>query len=219
VPSQERFITEGEATKTTTMNRKIVLTSLVASALAAVATTQAAGPAFIRPTVAYVMPDADGYDDAAYLGVAAGATVGQTSQHEFSGEIGATGWEFEERFGSTWIEGTETYVPFLANYRYYAQPADAKVRLYFGPSIGFTQARYEIEVRSPGFFGKDDSTEILFTFAANIGVDIQLTEKLSLNVGYRYLYIDGGETELFGADIDLDESNAHAITAGLNIRF
>jgi opacity protein-like surface antigen len=201
------------------MKRKIILTGLVAMTLAMTAHSQAAGPAFIRPTLAYVMPDADGYDDAAYIGVAAGVVSGTKQEHEFSGEIGAMGWEFDERDGGLRAQGTETYVPILANYRYYAQPADAKVRFYIGPSIGFTQAQYEIEVSGPGLFRKDDTTETHFTWAANLGVDIQINEKISLNAGYRYLYIDGGEAELFGNTIDLDESKAHAITAGLNIRF
>jgi opacity protein-like surface antigen len=200
------------------MNRKIVILGLAAMA-AALPSLQAAGPAFIRPTIAYVAPEADGYDDAGYIGVAAGVTTGSTRQHEFSGEIGATGWEFDERVGNTRLEATETYVPILANYRYYVQPAGAKVRFFFGPSIGFTAASYEIEASGGGFFQKDDSAEVFFTFAGNAGVDIQFNEKFSLNVGYRYLYIDGGETELFGETLDLDESKAHVIFAGLNIRF
>jgi outer membrane protein W len=201
------------------MKRQIVLTGLVAMTLASITTTQAAGRAFIRPTLAYVMPEADGYDDAAYIGVAGGVVSGAAQEHEFSAEIGATGWDFEERAGSARAKGTETYVPILASYRYYAQPADAKVRFYIGPSIGFTQSQYEIEVSGPGVFVKDDSTEVHFTWAASLGFDIKVNEKFSINVGYRYLYIDGGETELLGTNLDLDESKASAITAGLNIRF
>ena len=200
------------------MNRKIVILGLAAMA-AALPSLQAAGPAFIRPTIAYVAPEADGYDDAGYIGVAAGVTTGSTRQHEFSGEIGATGWEFDERVAGTRVEATETYVPILANYRYYVQPTGSKVRFFFGPSIGFTAASYEIEASGSGFFQKDDSAEVFFTFAGNAGVDIQFNEKFSLNVGYRYLDIDGGETELFGETLDLDESKSHVIFAGLNIRF
>jgi opacity protein-like surface antigen len=202
------------------MNRTIVITGLAALALAAVTSSHAATtPAFIRPVIAYVSPDADGYDDAAYFGVQAGVFTGPTKQHEFSGEIGATGWESDERFFATRIEATETYVPVLASYRYYAQPEGSKVRFFIGPSIGFTHASYEIKVSGPGSFGKDDSTEAFFTWAGNVGVDIKFNEKFSLNVGYRYLHIEGGETELFGADIDLDDSKAHVVFAGLNIRF
>jgi Outer membrane protein beta-barrel domain len=201
------------------MNRTIVITGFAALALAAVTSTQAATQAFIRPVIAYVSPDADGYDDAGYLGVQAGVFTGPTKQHEFSGEIGATGWESDERFGTTRVEATETYVPVLASYRYYVQPETSKVRFFFGPSIGFTHASYEIELSGPNVFGKDDSIETFFTFAGNVGVDIKFNEKFSLNVGYRYLHIDGGETELFGADIDLDDSKAHVVFAGLNIRF
>jgi len=199
------------------MNRKTVTVGLAALAFA-LPSIQAANPAFIRPTVAYVAPEADGYDDAGYIGVAAGVVTAPNSQHEFSGEIGFTGWEFDERVGPSRVEATETYAPILANYRYYAQPANAKVRFFFGPSIGFTHAIYEIEVSGP-VFRKDDSSEILFTVAGNAGVDIRFNDKLSLNLGYRYLYIDSGETELFGSTIDLDESKAHVIFAGLNIRF
>lgn len=202
------------------MKRTILLTGVVALASAALPSSYAAaGVAFVRPVIAYVAPEADGYDDAGYIGVAAGATLGATRQHEIGGEIGGTGWEFDERFGSIRSQGEENYVPILANYRYYVQPAGAKVRVFFGPSIGFTSASYEIEVSGPGLFQKDDSTEVLFTIAGNVGVDFQLNDKLSLNVGYRYLYIEGGDTELLGTNIDLDESKAHLIFAGLNIRF
>ena len=201
------------------MNRTIVFTGFAALALTALSSAQAAGPAFIRPTIAYVSPEADGYDDAAYVGVSAGVATGSARQHEFSAEIGATGWEFDERVGPGRIQAEETYVPILASYRYYAGPADAKVRFFIGPSIGFTAAGYEVEVSGPGVFQKDDSAEILFTCAANAGIDIRINERFSINVGYRYLYIDGGETELLGNDIEFEESKAHAFVAGLNIRF
>ena len=211
---------EGEADQPTThMNRSIVITGLAALALAANTAGHAATQAFIRPVIAYVNPEADGYDDAAYLGVQAGIFTGPTKQHEFSAEIGATGWEFDEREAGLRVQGTETYVPVLASYRYYVQPADSKVRFFFGPSIGFTHANYEVEVSGGGGFSKDDSAEIFFTAAGNVGVDIKFNEKLSLNVGYRYLFIDGGETEIFYSTVQLDDSKAHVVFAGLNIRF
>lgn len=197
----------------------MIITGLAALALTVTTSSQAAVQAFVRPVIAYVHPDADGYDDAGYLGVQAGVFTGATKQHEFSGEIGATGWDFDDRYGNTRVQGTETYVPVLASYRFYTQPVGSKVRFFFGPSIGFTEAGYEIEVSSPGRFEKDDSTEIFFTFAANAGLDITVNDRFSINVGYRYLHIDGGETELLGNDLDLEESKAHVVFAGLNIRF
>ncbi|ATC64030.1 hypothetical protein CMV30_08755 [Nibricoccus aquaticus] len=201
------------------MNRTFVITCLAPLALAAIPSLHAATSAFIRPTIAYVAPEADGYDDAGYIGVSAGVATGPTGQHEFSAEIGATGWEFDDRIGAQRVKGEEVYAPILASYRYYAQPADAKVRFFFGPSLGFTAASYEVEVSGPGLFQKDDSAEVLLTVAGNVGVDIRFNEKLSLNIGYRYLYIDSGETELLGVDVDFEESKAHVISAGLNIRF
>ena len=78
---------------------------------------------------------------------------------------------------------------------------------------------YEIEASGPGVFVKDDSIETFFTLAANAGVDIRLTQKLSLNLGYRYLYIDARKTELLGSTFHLDDFKSHLVTAGLNIRF
>ncbi|MGC4072428.1 MAG: outer membrane beta-barrel protein [Nibricoccus sp.] len=200
------------------MNRTTILTGLAVLACA-LPLTQAAGPAFIRPTVAYVMPEAEGYDDAGYIGVSAGVALGKTGQHEISGEIGGTGWDFDERIGSGRVKGEENYAPVLASYRYYFQPADAKVRFFVSPSVGFTGASYEVEVSGPGVFQKDDSTELLFTLAASAGVDFRINDRFSINAGYRYLYIDSGNTELLGSNISFDETKASVIFAALNIRF
>ena len=202
------------------MNRKTLLSGLVALALVAVSSLQAAGNGFVRPTIAFVSPDAEGYDDALYAGADVGAFLGKNRNHEISGEIGGVAWEYKENFGALRGEGEETYVPFLANYRYYVGTPDVnKVRFYFGPSLGFTSATYEAKVWGPGFYRADEASEVLFTFAANVGVEVKINERLSLNIGYRYLHIDGTETELFGSNIDLDDSKAHIGSVGLTVRF
>jgi|GEM_PF-5130813 opacity protein-like surface antigen len=201
------------------MNRTIALTGLTVLALTILPSSHASARGFIRPTIAYVIPEADGYDNAGYLGFAAGFVAGPGHQHEISAEIGATGWEFDEREGSVRVEGQETYVPMLVSYRCYAQPEGSKVRFFIGPSVGFTHVQYEVKASGQNLFSKDETSEFRFTLAGNVGVDFRLSTKLSLNVGYRYLYIDGGNAELFGADIEVDESKAQVIFAGLNIRF
>jgi hypothetical protein len=201
------------------MNRTIVLASFAALAVAGFSCAHGATTAFIRPTLAYVAPEADGYDDAAYVGFSAGVFTGPGKQHEFSAEIGATGWEFDEREFGLRVQGEESYASLLVSYRYYTQPIDSHVRFFFGPSLGFTTAQYEIEVSGPGIFRKDDSSEVLFTASANVGINFRFDEKLSLNVAYRYLYIASGETELLGVDVDLEASKAHVVFAALNIRF
>ena len=200
------------------MNRKIILSSFVALALAAVSSLQA-GTGFIRPVVGYVSPDADGYDDAGYIGFAGGVFVGPTQQHEFSAEIGMTMWESDETVFGIRFEGEETYVPVLANYRYYFQPREAKVRFFVGPSIGFTEVTFDIKATGPGINRSDDSSEYLATGALNAGVEVKLNEKLSLDIGYRYLYIEDGSTTLLGVNAEFDESKAHALFAGLTFRF
>ena len=202
------------------MNRKATLSGFVALALVAVSSLQAAGRGFVRPTLAYVSPDAEGYDDAVYVGADIGGFLGKNQNHEISGEIGAIAWEYDERFGAFRGTGEETYVPFLANYRYYVGAPDVnKVRFFFGPSIGFTEATYEARVTGPGVNLRDEASELLFTFAVNVGVEVKLNERFSLNLGYRYLHIDGTDTEMFGSNIDLDDSKAHLGVAGLTVRF
>jgi opacity protein-like surface antigen len=201
------------------MIRKNLLLGVAVFVIAGVSTVNAASNGFVRPVVAYVSPTADGYDDAGYLGVQVGVFVGANRNHEFSGEIGSTGWESDERIGSLRSEATETYVPILASYRFYAGASDAPVRFFFGPSIGLTAAAYEVEVTGPGVFRKDDSSELLFTAAANVGLDFRINDRFSINLGYRYIYIDGTEIELFGLNLDLDDSKAHIVSTGLTIRF
>jgi outer membrane protein W len=175
---------------------------------------------FVRPVVAYVSPTTDGYDDAGYIGVQAGVLIGPNRNHEFSAEIGGTGWDSDERIGTLRVEATETYVPILASYRFYVGSNEAPVRFFFGPSLGFTTVSYDVEMSSPGFFLRDDdAVEVRATAAANIGVDFRVNTRFSINLGYRYLYIDGGETELFGTDFEIDESKAHVVFTGLTIRF
>jgi len=201
------------------MNRKTTLSGFVALALVAVSSLTA-GNGFIRPTVGFVSPDAEGYDDSIYLGADIGSFLGKNQNHEVSGEIGFVAWEFDQREGAFRAEGEETYVPLLVNYRYYVGTPDVnKVRFFFGPSLGFTEATYEVKVTGPGMNLKGDASELLFTYAVNLGVEIKFTEKLSLNLGYRYLHIKGTDTELFGSRIDLDDSKAHVGFAGLTCRF
>ncbi len=202
------------------MKRTFSIIGLAVLALAPFSTAQAAKVGVVlRPIVGYVSPDADGYDNAGYIGFAGGVAVGTTRQHEFHVETGVTGWEQKESGYGYYAEGTETYVPVLVGYRHYTEPLGSKLRLYVGPSIGLTHVLYEIEARGSGVFIKDDSNEVLFTAAANIGVEIRFNERMSLDVGYRYLYIDGGDTELLGMNVSFDDARAHIGQVGLNIRF
>ena len=197
--------------------------------LAAIATALPAAQAItfvVRPTVAYVNPEGGDRDAAGYLGVAAGIAIGAKGQHEFTAEIGFTGWDREKTSTVIRIKGTETYVPVLASYRFYLQPVDSKVRFYVTPSLGFTEVRYEAEVTQfgalPGVVNEKGATSA-FTAAIGAGVDFHFNDKLSLSVGYRYLGIlDNNSGFVSPSHRDfaaVDGLAAHIVSVGLNIRF
>jgi opacity protein-like surface antigen len=204
------------------MNPRIVITGIATLAFACIPTLEAAltlSP-FLRPNVAYVSPDTDGYSDEAYIGVTGGVTFDAKQQHEVSLEVGTIRWDNSENLGVSRIDSDESYIPFLAGYRYYVQPVDSKVRFFAGPSIGIAQADYNVTLYNRGApIAGDDSNEMLFTYAFNIGASIKLNDNISIDLGYRYLVMADTQTEILGTIIDVDEFKTHALTLGANIRF
>jgi opacity protein-like surface antigen len=198
----------------------ISLAGVAMIAAATFAHAQTATQGFLRPTLGYAIPDADDYDNELTYSLAGGVTMGE---NEWSAEIGRASWDSGENMGNISIAAKEAYVPFLANYRRYFTLKDNKVRIYAGPSLGFTYAKYEIEFRgrtgNTVIYGKDDARDTLLTLAANVGADINLNEKMSINLGYRYLYLDEASITILGAKTEIDEFKAHVISAALNVRF
>jgi hypothetical protein len=201
------------------MKLKQTIPMAVLAMITATALTRAETPAkaFIRPSVAYIIPESDGYDDNK---ISIGLTAGAASDiNELSAEVGFFGWDFSEVDGVVSIKAKESYLPILANYRRYFSFNSNQMRLYVGPSMGFTPSKYEIEGRAPGVFVEDDATKTRFTLAANVGFDIKVNERISFNLGYRYLYLNKSTIEILDTDVDLDALKAHVVNAGLNIRF
>ncbi len=199
------------------MNRKTTYTGLVACALLAVSSTQASG--FIRPLVSFVAPTSEGYSNAAGYGVAVGLTPDQGKHHELSLEVNYSAWKEDDSFAPYRVTAEEKYMPILLNYRYYFGSATRTTRFFIGPSIGVTQARYSASFSGPYFNESDSATDWVPTISAAAGLEFSIGDKISLQLGYRFLAVDEAEIEMFGRTSKLDSFTANIAFLGLGSRF
>jgi opacity protein-like surface antigen len=174
---------------------------------------------FVRPYAAYVHPSADGYSDAGALGVAIGTQTGTRNQHEFSFDWAYTKYNAEVRVGAYSATGTEKYMPYLASYRYLFGAKDAKARFYAGPSLGYTNLLVTASIAGPGVALSGASSSWAFTAAGSTGVLVALTDRIALDVGYRFTRIGSADVKVARATFELGDVNVHAAYAGVSFRF
>jgi outer membrane protein len=109
--------------------------------------------------------------------------IAATTKHSASGRTGTTG--SIGKLASTWV------LPPTLTAQYHFLP-DAKIRPYVGAGVNYTL--FYNESASSGLEGAVGATKVhmsdSFGWAAQAGVDIDLTDKLFLNLDVKYIDID-----------------------------
>ncbi len=195
-----------------------IRTSLFAATALALTSTLHAG-SFLRPYAAYVNPSAEGYSDAAAVGFAAGIQSGAQDQHEIGFDWSYTEYDSEVRIGAFVATGTEKYMPCLASYRFLFGTKENKARVYVGPSLGFTNIRASASVVGPGIAVSGSDSAWAATAAGSAGALVALTDKIALDVGYRFTRVGAAEVKVAGLRAEVGDVNVHSMYAGVSFRF
>lgn len=198
---------------------RVVLAALGAATLA----TASSAEYFIRPLIAHVDPDQDGYSSATGFGLAGGRYFGPKLQHELSVDLTFTKWEDSANMGSMGsVSAEEAHMPVLVHYKYHFALSDgpSPLRLYVGPGLGMTQTELDLRgtVTGLGTFADSDSNWN-FTWAASVGIIFKLSPKVDLDFGYRYLHVKGSDYNLLGGTFEAEDGKASVFYGGVGFRF
>jgi hypothetical protein len=191
---------------------------------------------FLRAGAWWVDYDAHGFPAQVAPALEVGAALGTTRRHVVSFEAARAPWEFDGRgpgpapsaqLGPT---GDGRLTPLLGSYRYYFRDASARWRPFLGASAGVTKVSGRIETFLSGLAWGGDVERWTDTFAGTAGVSVDLTPRVSLELGYRYLHLENFQyrTDMFRGILGFTggpgptESFAarnHALSLTLGFRF
>lgn len=150
-------------------------------------------------------------DEELDLGYRLGVGVGYHLTHNLALEFD-TGWLYNS-FSD--FDGSLTHVPFMANAVYTYPIKDGKWEVYGGGGIGGSYSILTVEE-----IGLDDSDgDITFAWQLMAGVRYNFQDNMSLGAGYKYLGSTGGDYDIDGVGLDLDESHNHSFSVTFNWRF
>lgn len=195
------------------------LTLVACVALVSLSPFASAADAFVRPVVSLIIPQSGGLDNEVGYGVAAGALFGADSSHEWSLEVTHARWKYEQMMDLSGLDGdtlhfsgpsVDTVTPVLVNYRYRFGSRASRVRFYLGHSLGATQIKRKAWAAENGMYRVSFRSENdwKFTVAGSAGVAVKLTERVELEAGYRYSWVD-----------DLISRRTHNVYLGAGIKF
>lgn len=155
--------------------------------------------------------DADELD----VGFRFSAGVGYNLNRNFGVEFD-TGWIWN----SIDSPGDSSYsqLPFLVNvvYRF---PLGAKFESYIGAGIGGVYGVLTIDGTVEGNRFDDDDGDLLFGWQVIAGVRYNISETMSVGVGYKYLGTSEGDFSINGAKFETDTLNNHSFGAVFNWKF
>ncbi len=139
--------------------------------------------------------------------------IAATSKHAVSGVSGTTGGI--GKLASTWV------LPPTLTAQYHLMP-DAKVRPYVGAGVNYTL--FYSEKASSAFEAAAGSTNVKlkssFGWAAQAGIDIDLNEKMFLNLDVKYIDINTkGTLVTSGLGTQTVKVNLDPIVVGVGIGF
>lgn len=139
--------------------------------------------------------------------------IAATSKHSVSGVSGTTGGI--GKLASTWV------LPPTLTAQYHLMP-DAKVRPYVGAGVNYTL--FYSEKASSAFEAAAGSTNVKlkssFGWAAQAGIDIDLNEKMFLNLDVKYIDINTkGTLVTTGLGTQTVKVNLDPIVVGVGIGF
>jgi OOP family OmpA-OmpF porin len=181
-------------------------------------------------TVALALP-ASAADTGLYFNADAGVNWADADEldigYRFSAGVGYNinkNWGVE--FDTGWISnqfdggGDSSYsqLPFMVNvvYRY---PLGAKFETYIGGGVGGVYGILDIDGTVAGISADDNDGDVLFGWQAIAGVRYNISETMSVGVGYKYLGTSEGEFKIGGMKVETDNLNNHAFGAVFNWKF
>ena len=117
------------------------------------------------------------------------------------------------------VEGDVTFNNFMFNA--IAKYPQGKIHPYIGAGLGFSSFDLSLSTTSPARSLSNDDT--VFAWQILFGVELDLTNNLSMDIGYRYFAAEANEDdhhdyyyEYYGTQIDYQTS---MVTVGLKYRF
>ena len=132
-----------------------------------------------------------------------------------------TGWvwnsidKIKDSGGSTSFDDSSfSHLPFMVNVIYRYQ-IGAKYETYVGAGAGGTYSVLDID--EPGI--SDDDGDVVFAWQAVAGVRYNISETMSVGVGYKYLGTTEGEYSIGGGDVSIESVHNHSFGAVFNWKF
>lgn len=180
-----------------------------------------AAETFIKPLVSYVAPSTEGYSDAGAVGFAAGTRIGGNNEHEFSFETHYAQWDAKFRSPGLNADGTQRFVPNLVGYKIRGNGINTleNVTFYIGPNVGATYIQTEGKA-SGVISGRDSHSAWVLTYGGSAGFIINLSKRLELDIGYRFLRMEAQDDFNLGPFLVRSEAaNVSVVSAGLGIKF
>ncbi len=184
--------------------------------------------AFVRPLVGLVEPRDSDASSGTYLGLVSGyywRGADSSVTKEVSVEFGRAKWDYDTTILSYGVHGEESYVPVVLNLRAHVDiPEELQIpgfRFYIGPSIGTSYAKYEVSIKDSGgstLFADDDSNWV-FTYGASAGFVVPIYKAIDLDIGYRFIHLDGDDVEIAGQNMSISSSSVHVLYMGIGYRF
>jgi opacity protein-like surface antigen len=107
-----------------------------------------------------------------------------------------------------------SHIPFMVNviYRY---PLGAKFETYIGAGVGGVYSVLDIDED----FVSDDDGDVVFAWQAIAGVRYNISETMSVGVGYKYLGTSESEFDIGGVPIEISSVHNHSFGAVFNWKF
>lgn len=185
---------------------------------------------FVRPTAGHITFQNSHYSGRMTGGIAGGVTLGPERTHELNLELDYASWHYQDVGHVARLSGPDTLgdgklQPIMLNYRFCFGPKSARWRFYLGPAIGLTNIRGDM---TQHFSGRLPASEHLkgwkTTISGVAGVQIAITARTSIDLGYRYIQISNFATALSGGHlvpntISLGDLRAQIAAVGLAVRF
>ena len=179
-----------------------------------------AAESYLRPIISNVSPSTEGYSNAVAGGLSAGFYWGPRGQHEINYEWGYTYWDSKGVLSNMGYAIRETFMPHLINYRFNLRLSESNnYSWYLGPSLGFTNNKVTIEATSGSQRVSFSQADWSFTFGGTTGINLRLTDRIDLDLGYRYLSVKGAKYTVSGVTFESQNAHANIVYAGIGFRF
>ena len=186
--------------------------------------TQSHSEMFIRPIVSSVNPSTSGISNATGVGFCTGVYWREKTEDvekEISFEFLRANWSADASDAGYNGHASATFMPLLLNLRVNVCPDnDLKLlRLYIGPSFGETRATAKLHITGNGadFYASDSDWS--FSWGGSAGFLIRVSERVDIDVGYRYLSASESKFSYQGSTFSTGTNKANIYYCGVGVRF